>query len=137
MFKNRRVRPKRAITFRSSSNSQSSTENGNHDQAAAVLGRISLLPAPIFPGGQNEDEAEQRRQINAIIEEMEASSPVPSPLAPAARDLLVGDWELIYASVGTVVTKSAVGSILRGLRYVPYVGLNQVDQKLVSLSDSE
>jgi len=96
-----------------------------------VIQKIKTLPNPIFPGGQDNAEASLRGQIDSLVSDLERESPINAPLALEARPLLSGRWRLIYASKGTVVTKSAVGSLLRILNSIPYVGLEEVEQDLV------
>ena len=43
--------------------------------------------------------------IDKTITELEAISPISQPLSPGSLDSLVGDWQLVYASNGTVVTR--------------------------------
>lgn len=43
--------------------------------------------------------------IDQLVEQLEQSNPTPHPLHPASRVKLLGRWELIYASRGTVVTR--------------------------------
>ena len=43
--------------------------------------------------------------IDKTITELEALNPTPQPLSSGSLDGLVGDWQLIYASNGTVVTR--------------------------------
>lgn len=43
--------------------------------------------------------------INEIIYQLENLNPIPNPLHPDSLPSLLGNWELIYASSGTVVTR--------------------------------
>ena len=43
--------------------------------------------------------------IDETIKQLETINPTPQPLAPGSLSLLVGDWQLVYASNGTVVTR--------------------------------
>ena len=43
--------------------------------------------------------------IDETIKQLETINPTPQPLAPGSLDSLIGDWQLIYASNGTVVTR--------------------------------
>jgi hypothetical protein len=47
--------------------------------------------------------------INKIVQRLEELNPIPSPLHSDRRSALLGDWELVYASRGTVVTPSLTG----------------------------
>ena len=65
---------------------------------AAELGQEAVLPT-------------QKAAIDAIVRQLESLNPTPEPLALCQRALLLGDWSLIYASRGTVVTRRLVGGI--------------------------
>ncbi len=43
--------------------------------------------------------------IDQTIKQLEAINPTPQPLSSGSLNSLVGDWQLIYASNGTVVTR--------------------------------
>ncbi|HEY9879076.1 MAG TPA: PAP/fibrillin family protein [Leptolyngbyaceae cyanobacterium] len=43
--------------------------------------------------------------LTPLIEQLEACTPTPRPLSPEHRQTLLGEWVLIYASRGTVVTR--------------------------------
>lgn len=61
-------------------------------QRAVALGQQALLPS-------------EKRELDEIVNQLESLSPTPFPLAPDNRSLLLGDWNLIYTSHGTVVTR--------------------------------
>ncbi|WP_179228308.1 PAP/fibrillin family protein [Leptolyngbya ohadii] len=63
-----------------------------------ILGQEALLPA-------------QRSELDEIVQELERLNPTPAPLASENRSLLLGDWQLIYASNGTIVTRRLPGGI--------------------------
>ncbi len=65
---------------------------------ATALGQNALLPA-------------ETCELDAIVQQLEALNPTPLPLAPENRSLLLGDWQLIYASRGTVVTRQLMAGI--------------------------
>ena len=44
-------------------------------------------------------------EIDATIKQLEKSNPTKQPLDNSQKELLIGDWELVYASNGTVVTR--------------------------------
>ena len=44
-------------------------------------------------------------EIDATIKQLEKSNPTEQPLDNSQKELLIGDWELVYASNGTVVTR--------------------------------
>ena len=43
--------------------------------------------------------------IDETIQQLEDTSPIPQPLLPDNLSSLVGDWQLVYASNGTVITR--------------------------------
>ena len=65
---------------------------------AAELGQDAVLPT-------------QKAAMDTIVRQLESLNPTPEPLALSQRALLLGDWSLIYASRGTVVTRRLVGGI--------------------------
>ncbi len=44
-------------------------------------------------------------EIDRTIKQLVELNPTPQPLAETQRNLLLGDWELVYASNGTVLTR--------------------------------
>lgn len=66
-------------------------------------------------------------EIDAIVAQLEAASPHPHPLLGDHWPLLLGTWQLIYASRGTVVTRQLADS--NPLGWLP-VTLLQVWQTL-------
>ncbi|OWY63979.1 PAP fibrillin [cyanobacterium TDX16] len=48
----------------------------------------------------------QREPIDEIVQQLESVNPIPHPLSPDRLPSLFGNWQLIYASRGTVVTRS-------------------------------
>lgn len=64
-----------------------------------LIGQLEALPfeEAIFP------EAEP--EIDKIIEQLEQFNPIFQPLSVENQSKMFGDWELIYASRGTVVTR--------------------------------
>ncbi|MBD2069550.1 PAP fibrillin [Leptolyngbya sp. FACHB-671] len=63
-----------------------------------TLGQQALLPT-------------EKSELDAIVQQLETLNPTPLPLAPENRSLLLGDWKLLYASNGTVVTRRLMGGI--------------------------
>ncbi len=47
-----------------------------------------------------------RGQVDALVQSLEDVNPTENPLLPNHHNLLSGSWDLIYASRGTVVTRS-------------------------------
>lgn len=65
---------------------------------STTLGQQALLPA-------------EKRELDAIVQQLETLNPTPLPLASENRSLLLGNWKLLYASNGTVVTRRLTGGI--------------------------
>jgi len=63
-----------------------------------TLGQQALLPT-------------EKSELDAIVQQLEALNPTPLPLASKNRSLLLGDWRLLYASNGTVITRRLPGGI--------------------------
>lgn len=61
-------------------------------QIAALDPQQALFPSP-------------NESINQIVQQLENSNPIPQPLQPDYLPHLAGEWQLIYASRGTVVTR--------------------------------
>lgn len=99
-----------------------------------MLAAAAALDNPIFPGGAASEEDAARAALDSMLEELEAASPVAAPLAEGpTRAVLCGRWRLLYASAGTVVTASKLGSLIRSLSVLPFVGLEGVEQELEDL----
>ncbi|MBD2564913.1 PAP/fibrillin family protein [Nostoc sp. UIC 10607] len=43
--------------------------------------------------------------IDKLIQQLEGISPIPQPLQPKHLPSLLGNWQLVYASAGTIVTR--------------------------------
>lgn len=43
--------------------------------------------------------------IDQLIQQLEGISPIPQPLQPNCLPSLLGNWQLVYASGGTIVTR--------------------------------
>lgn len=65
-------------------------------QRVEALGRQSLFPTDSV-------------RINEIVQQLADLNPISSPLHLEHRSLLLGHWQLVYASRGTVVTRQLVG----------------------------
>ena len=76
------------------------------------------------------------RSIDRIIEQLENRSPISQPLKPEDLATLCGEWELVYASNGTVITRpiaeiaSAFGSAIRVNRI--WQSLNSIDGEIIA-----
>ncbi len=64
-----------------------------------LMQQVEALPLQqaIFP--QSEPD------IDKIVEQLEEINPIPQPLSSNNQTLIFGNWQLIYASNGTVVTR--------------------------------
>ncbi|MFB2839819.1 PAP/fibrillin family protein [Floridanema evergladense] len=61
-------------------------------QIAALDPQQALFPSP-------------NESINQIVQQLENINPISQPLQPDYLPYLIGEWQLIYASRGTVVTR--------------------------------
>jgi hypothetical protein len=43
--------------------------------------------------------------IDQLVQQLEGMSPIPQPLQPKHLPSLLGNWQLVYASAGTIVTR--------------------------------
>lgn len=70
----------------------------------------------------------------ALVSVLEAQSPVPEPLTcnDGPSPLLFGTWKLVYASNGTVVTRTKLAQALVAASQLPGVGLRDVQQDLIN-----
>jgi hypothetical protein len=87
-----------------------------------LLQRVEALglPQALFPS--------QGEPIDEIVQQLERLNPIPNPLHPDSLPSLLGNWQLVYASRGTVVT--------RQLASIPDLGgtpeIKQVWQRLAA-----
>ncbi|MEJ6487681.1 PAP/fibrillin family protein [Nostoc punctiforme UO1] len=70
--------------------------------------------------------------INQLIQQLESISPIPQPLKPNYLPSLLGNWQLVYASAGTVVTReiASIPDFLGGIK------IKRVWQRLASGNDT-
>ena len=64
--------------------------------------------------------------IDELVQFLEKITPIPQPLKPDSLSYLVGEWDLVYASRGTVVTRQ-VASISN---WGEFIKIERVWQKL-------
>lgn len=93
------------------------------------------FPQSVLPGG-----GEAKGKVDLLIAELEAMTPVTFPLRAQsaqlsspegpADPLLLGQWVLVYASNGTVVTRSTPAQIILAASQLPGVGLQDIQQQL-------
>lgn len=67
--------------------------------------KVQLLSQIEALGTQNALFPANGEAIDPLIEQLEQHNPIPCPLHPDALPQLMGHWQLIYASRGTVVTR--------------------------------
>lgn len=79
-----------------------SSENNQNSLKAELLQRVRELDRSqaLFPV-----QSEATQSIDALIQQLNSLNPNPEPLRAAALPLLLGNWQLIYASQGTVITR--------------------------------
>ncbi|HAJ59657.1 MAG TPA: PAP fibrillin [Cyanobacteria bacterium UBA8543] len=67
--------------------------------------------------------------IDGLVQQLEYINPIPQPLQPKHLPTLLGDWQLVYASRGTVVTRqlASIPNFLGGIK------IKQVWQKLATV----
>jgi len=74
-----------------------------------MVDNISLLKtqllAEIEALGQQALFPSKESIIDEIVRQLESINPISSPLHPHYVPQLLGDWQLVYASNGTVVTR--------------------------------
>ncbi|KAI8467967.1 MAG: hypothetical protein J3K34DRAFT_471278 [Monoraphidium minutum] len=70
-----------------------------------------------------------KQRVLALASELERAAPF-RPGAPGAPGALLGEWALVFASDGTVVTRAPPAQLLAQLASLPGVGLDQIRQEL-------
>lgn len=102
-----------------------------------LLDRLGF-PAAILPGSE-----QAKGDVDRLLDRLERLNPHPTPLRqaatgglPQASPLLLGDWELIYASNGTVVTRTAAAQLLLSASQLPGVGISNISQALTRRDDA-
>ncbi len=60
----------------------------------------------------------QEERIDELVQQLERINPIPHPLQPNHLHNLLGDWQLVYASRGTVVTRrlASIPDFLGGIK---------------------
>ncbi|MEM6611563.1 MAG: PAP/fibrillin family protein [Cyanobacteria bacterium P01_C01_bin.72] len=71
----------------------------NRDLKTQLLSQIEIL------GREQSLLPFSDTSIDETIQQLEDSNPIPQPLLPDNLSSLVGDWQLVYASNGTVITR--------------------------------
>jgi hypothetical protein len=95
-----------------------------------LIQMIQGVSDPIAPAMDEGEDSRKRSSIDEFVAEMEAVSAEAEPLSLESRQRLLGGWALLYASSGTVVTRSLIGRALTLLARLPHVGLSGVAQTL-------
>ncbi|MBD2520084.1 PAP fibrillin [Nostoc sp. FACHB-973] len=70
--------------------------------------------------------------IDQLIQQLEGISPIPQPLQPNYLPSLLGNWQLVYASAGTIVTRQ-IASIPD---FLGVIKIKRVWQRLASESNA-
>ncbi|EFJ50822.1 hypothetical protein VOLCADRAFT_120517 [Volvox carteri f. nagariensis] len=91
------------------------------------------FPSTVLPG-----DPRAKSEIDKVLHRLEALTPAPEPLlwqqqpggTPGISPLLLGEWELLYASNGILVTRTAPAELLRLASRLPGVGLSDITQTL-------
>lgn len=98
---------------------------------AQLIKMIQEVANPIAAAMDGGADLSKRSLIDEFIVQMESNSPESEPLSSESRHRLLGTWALIYASSGTVVTRSLIGRALSLLAKLPYVGISDIVQTLM------
>lgn len=101
---------------------------GAEERLLAQLARLGF-PAGILPGADRQG----REELDSLVAALEAGTPTPHPLGHGGSPpdpLLFCAWRLVYASNGTVVTRTPAAQALVAASGVPGVGLKDVVQQL-------
>jgi hypothetical protein len=118
---------KTSLRARSVDSSEHNTMTLKESKLIQMIQGVSDPIAPPMDGGE---ESRRRSSIDEFVAEMEAASPEAEPLSLESRQRLLGGWALMYASSGTVVTRSLIGRALNLLSKLPHVGLSDIAQTL-------
>lgn len=70
-----------------------------------------------------------KQRVLTILSDLERAAPF-RPGAPGASESLLGEWSLVFASDGTVVTRTAPAQLLAQMASLPGVGLMDIQQEL-------
>ncbi|GIL70399.1 hypothetical protein Vretimale_3589 [Volvox reticuliferus] len=95
-------------------------------------------PNTVLPG-----EPQAKSEIDKVLHRLEALTQAPEPLIwhqqpggiLGVSPLLLGEWELVYASNGILVTRTAPAELVRTASRLPGVGISDITQTL-SLNQS-
>ena len=73
-----------------------------------------------------------RQRVNALVQSLEEVAGAGQHQMQPGQ--LTGSWRLVYASRGTVVTRSAIAQLLVSLSALPGTGLKDISQQLQTAS---
>ncbi len=76
------------------------------DEATRSALKTELLQRVEALGLQQSLFPSEGEPINEIVQQLEGINPIPRPLSANHLPSLLGNWQLVYASRGTVVTRS-------------------------------
>jgi hypothetical protein len=77
------------------------------DDATRIVLKTELLQRVEALGLQQALFPSNGEPIDEIVRQLESINPIPQPLNPDHLPSLLGNWQLVYASKGTVVTPPA------------------------------
>ncbi|GIL70401.1 hypothetical protein Vretimale_3589 [Volvox reticuliferus] len=88
-------------------------------------------PNTVLPG-----EPQAKSEIDKVLHRLEALTQAPEPLIwhqqpggiLGVSPLLLGEWELVYASNGILVTRTAPAELVRTASRLPGVGISDITQ---------
>lgn len=89
-----------------------------------ALARLPGLQG-VLPGG----DTDVKQRVLALVADLERSAPF-KPDAPGAAESLLGEWSLVFASDGTVVTRAPPAQLLVQLASIPGLGLSNIQQQI-------
>lgn len=91
----------------------------------------AAIPDPPRP---HKTAPQDKQRVVHILDQLAACNPHPAPLSSASQPELLGDWALVFASNGTVVTRTSFAQALTALQDLPGVGLDSITQALSTAS---
>ncbi|KIY94991.1 hypothetical protein MNEG_12969 [Monoraphidium neglectum] len=99
-----------------------------------ALRPVDRVARPRLPARHSQCARATKQRILSLVSDLERSAPF-RPDTPGAADALLGEWALVFASDGTVVTRTAPAQLLAQLTALPGVGLMNIRQQLESPAD--
>ncbi|WP_347239578.1 PAP/fibrillin family protein [Microcoleus sp. FACHB-68] len=81
------------------------TQNMVEDETTRIALKTGLLQRVKALGLQQALFPSDGGEIDEMVRQLESINPIARPLQPASLPSLLGNWQLVYASKGTVVTR--------------------------------